>query len=188
MSATLALRTADGAKHPVRAVIPHHMDGALPLVLQQPVELKAGDHIAESRFIELFLQIRQLHELLVAPQDLLGVHIEHQHGQGRIEHIVGAGRVHAAAHTVEVLPHSTTGADIAADADIQHQCRQQRLDEGKGGRILGHEDHEDHKADHEQGCIGAETANELFIQRIRLPHRKNGGRCKEIEILLHSNG
>ena len=155
---------AQCAVHPVGAVVPHHMLRGFPLALPQPVAVKAGHHVAHRHLEQLILQVGQADEAVVAPQDLAAVQVEHQHGQGRIQHIAGAGGVQAAADAIQILPHAVLGHPVAPHAHIDHQRGHHRLGNGQhqGKRDGG--DDEGGQTQAVQHDIGAEAADQLFTQ------------------------
>ena len=93
--------------------------------------VKPGHYVAHQRLKHLFLQLGQRHETVVAPQDLAGAQIGHQHGQRRIQHVAGAGGVNAAADPVQILPHTVLSHAVAPDPHIDHQRGNQRLGNGQ---------------------------------------------------------
>ena len=155
---------AQRAEHPVGAVVPHHVFRRFPLALQQPVAVKPRHGVRHRHLKQLILQPRQTHEPVVAPQDLAGVQVEHQHRQRCVQHVAGAGGIHAAADAIQILPHAVLGHAVAPHAHIQHQRRHQRLGhrqqrrKGKGG---DHKGGQTHTVQHD---IGAEAADQLFTQ------------------------
>ena len=155
---------AQCAVHPVGAVVPHHMLRRLPLALQHPVAVKAGDHVAHQRLKYLLLQVRQRQKPVVAPQDLSGVQVEHQHGQRRVQHVAGAGGVDAAADPVQILPHAVLGHPVAPDTHIDHQRGHQRLGNGQQRREGDSRHHKGGQAQAVQHDVGAEAADQLFTQ------------------------
>ena len=161
----VVLRAAQRAEHAVDAVVPAEQVGVLLLPLQQPAVAEIGDDAVHRRLEDSVLLGGQGQEHVVAPQDLAGVHVKDQHGQGRVEHIAGAGGIHAAGDPVHVLAHGGLGHLRAAAAHHDHQDghdalrhRQQRL-EGDG------DGHEGHQAQAVKGHIGAEAADDLFAQK-----------------------
>ena len=159
------LRMAQRAEHPIDPAVPGEQLRILPLALQQPAIAEIRHHSVHQHLEDLLLLAGELQEHIVAPQHLAGVHIEHQHGQRGVQHVAGAGGIHAARYAVHVLPYRGLGHLVAPVSQQQHHHgrqglprRQQRLDRN------GH-DNEGQQAQAVQRHIRAEPANDLFTQR-----------------------
>ena len=58
--------------------------------------------------------VGELEKPLVGPYDFVGVRLEEDHGQGRVEHSVPAGRVHVGRHRVDISKHLLFAKAVAA--------------------------------------------------------------------------
>ena len=170
--AALRLRAAQGAEDAVDTVVPAELLGIFTLAVQQPAVGEVGDHGIYRRFKDLILQAGQVREHIVAPQDLAGGYIEHQHGQRRVEHIAGPGGVHTAGDTVHVLADRGLGHLVAAAAHQNDQKGHQTL-RRRQQRLEGHRHR--HKGDEAQAVqrhIGTKSAYDLLAQGNAPPSRR----------------
>ena len=126
--AGILLLVAQGAEDPVGAAVPGEKLRPLALSLQEPVGVKAGEHLIHRGLEHLLRPGEEGHKRIVAPEDVPGGDVKHQHGQGRIEHVAAAGAVQPAVDLLHILPHALLGHVVPADAHIDHQHRHYRLD------------------------------------------------------------
>ena len=164
--AALRLRAAQSAEHPVDAVVPAELLRILPLALYEPAVGEIGDHRVHRRLEYFLLLGGELHEHIVAPQDLAGGHVEHQHGQRRVQHVAGAGGVHTAGHPIHILPHGGLRHFRAAPPHQNDQHGHRRLRQ-RQQRLKGHGNgHERDQTQAVQRHVGAEPADDLFAHRL----------------------
>ena len=142
---------------------------ALVFPLHQPADGEGGHHGVEVGVKHALLLLRQSQEAVVAPHHGLGVHVKDQHGQGCVEHIAGAGGVHAAVKPLDILAQTLLGSLAAAAAQQEEGHGGHALANGeahvKGDRCQGKQ----HQAYEIQGDVGAQDIGELFVQGCSLP-------------------
>ena len=106
-----------------------HIIGAKGLALHDPAGVKAVEHIGDVGLEQRVLFTADLGEIIVAPDDLAGVHPQDRHGQRKIDHGMLGGVVHGKRqifHIFADLGGAALGAlpVIKIEQSHQHQLRQ----------------------------------------------------------------
>ena len=113
-AAALLLGADQGAEDQETLGSQLHLPGTGALSLQEPPGIEAGDQCGELGVKEMVPLVGELEKPLVGPYDFVGVRLEEDHGQGRVEHSVPAGRVHVGRHRVDISKHLLFAKAVAA--------------------------------------------------------------------------
>ena len=130
--AALLLGADQGAVDQKPPVVQHHLAGTDALALQEPPGIEAGDQGGEAGVEKVLLAVGELEEPLVGPDDLVGVRVEDDHGQGGVDHGVPGGHVHVGGDRLDIAEHFPLADAVAAPEVEVEDNHHHPLDDRQG--------------------------------------------------------